>query len=908
MNLFRRLSLWSFLSYAALCCALLFVCSKNPPLDPAETGGDAFTLLVGVQAEPVSLAPGGSAIIRALVLDQDNRPVADVSVAFSATVGSLAPAVAVTNDSGFATVLFTAPQRRGQAVISARYGGNTLSATVDVRDATPQSITITPDATALLADGLSTTVVRSEWRNDAGEPIRGLPIQFETTMGSIGAAAVTDSSGRAEATFTSEARATDGIAQVVARSDSASATTQILLKGVDFQLTANPSNIIADGRTTSSIIIVLKERTSTIAISNADIRLGASLGTIPNTVTTNSSGVATATLTSSTQTGLATVTAIYGNAMVDTVQVMFGESVPTYLNVSADPRAILADNQSTSTLTASVTDAQNNPVSDGTIVNFEIIDGSGSIESQKTTRNGIATSVLTSGTRPDTAIIVVRVNQLTDTTSVRFVVGEAASLTLAADSTSLPADGITSTAVTAYVRDIAGNPVADGTRVSFSTDIGDITESAQTAAGNATAQFSSSETGIATIQAVVGAVSGQLNIQLRPGPANSILLDFDPNSLGVKDSGRNQTVTVTATVVDSKNNPVIDGTQVRFSIFASPGGGETLSSTEPIPTVNGQAQVSLNSGTKSGTVRIMAQVVNSDGTPIVPEVRAVSTEILIFAGPPYIEDVNDARTSHLSVGVNPLNVAGWDVVNNTAVVTAVVGDKFNNPVPAGTAVYFTTTGGVISTFRGFTDEEGIATVTIHTGNPLPDITRFYNTFFDPNEAHPDWSLATNIIPGPIPDFDLSEVVNSLGGLGENDGIARIIATSEGVDANGNSARAWAVAELVFSGAISTFTVATSATDLAPGESAVISFTIYDVNGNPIVPGSEITVRSNGGALSWTTLITSDPGQTHYQVTVTNNIDPSDPNARAFSTPVTINVKSENGNTVQSSDVINFNLN
>jgi len=327
-----------------------------------------------------------------------------------------------------------------------------------------------------------------------------------------------------------------------------------------------------------------------------------------------------------------------------------------------------------------------------------------------------------------------------------------------------------------------------------------------------------------------------------------------------------------------------------------------------VPTLNGRAQVSLNSGIRSGAVRILAQVTDENGAPIIPEVRAVSTEIIIFAGPPFIEDVNDPGTSHLSVGVEPLNVYGWNVVNNTATVVVVVGDKFNNPVPSGTAVYFTTTSGVVSTFQGFTDEEGVATVTIHTGQPYPTITRFYNTFFDPNENHPDFNQPTNVIPGPIPDFEGSEILNSIGDFGENDGVTRILAVTEGVDANGRSARIWSVTNLVFSGIIFVFDVTTSDTELSPGESALIDFKIYDENGNPIVPGSEITVGASAGVLSWGSLTTGDPGVTRYQVLLTNNLDPTDPDARETATAVTITVNSENGNVIQSSETINLRLN
>ena len=249
--------------------------------------------------------------------------------------------------------------------------------------------------------------------------------------------------------------------------------------------------------------------------------------------------------------------------------------------------------------------------------------------------------------------------------------------------------------------------------------------------------------------------------------------------------------------------------------------------------------------------------------------------------------------------------------DNLASVTALVGDKFNNPVPAGTAVYFTTTGGVVTTW-GYTNEEGVVTVTLHTGQPYPDFTRFYNTSFvsfDPNENHPDFALPTTMIPGPIPDFEFSEVLNSVGNFGENDGVGRILAVTEGVDSNGNSARAWSVTGIVFSGLISTFEVTTSATDLLPTESATIDIKIYDVNGNPIVAGSEIIASASGGALSWNTaLITGDPGVTRYQLTITNNLDPTDADAKEITTPVTISVTSQNGNAVKSSPGIYLRLN
>lgn len=889
-------------------CLGLWQCSQKPPLDPSQSSEQQFKILVAVQSSPETVQPGGSAVIEALILDQDSQPVAGDTVRFSTNAGTVSPTVSTTNDSGVARTMLTAPQQTGSATITAQSNASTRSVTVLIESTTPQSGNLVADEPSLLADGISSTRLTSVWRTEDGEAIRGAAVTFETSLGSIMSPVFTDSFGVAETELVSAALRQDGLANITARTGSLEESIQVLFRGVQLTLSASPQNIIADGRSTSEIRVVLKEVTSTVAIAGASLTFGTNLGTIPNSGTTNSSGVEEVNLTSDSQTGIASVTAVFGNSFTESVQVNMTESLPTFLNVSASPSVIPADNQSTAAIKAVVSDQDNNPVSDGTEVHFEILSGSGTIESNKSTENGVAFSNLTSSTQPDTVTIVARVDQLTDTTTVRYVVGAAANLTVTADSSSLPADGTTSTRVVAHVFDESGNAVSDGTLVSFSADIGDITPNAQTVAGRAEAQFSSSVTGTATIVASVGAVSAVTTVQLLPGPPNSVLLSFDPNTMGVKDSGRNQTITVTATVLDSKNNSVVDGTPIAFSIYAGPSGGEVLSSTNPIPTLNGRAQVALNSGIRSGSVRILAQVTDDAGVPIMPAVRAISTEIIIFGGPPFIEDVNDRRTSHLTVGASPVNIRGWDVVNNTATVVVVVGDKFNNPVPSGTAVFFTTTGGVISTHTGFTDENGVATVTIRTGQPAPDVLGYYDTFFDPNENHPDFSLPTNVIPGPIPDFEGSQVVNTLGNPGENDGIARILATTEGVDPNGTTARAWSVTNVVFSGGISFFDIQVSDTLLSPGESATITFDIYDVNGNPMVAGSEISLTASAGELSWTSLTTDDPGITRYVVLLTNDLDPSDPEAQETSTPVTVSVVSENGSPTKSSQTIDLLLN
>ena len=891
--------------------SLLVTCAKKLPTPSTLTDtSEAELHLANVTIDPaVVVAGGGKTEVRVNIQDKNNKGVVGISVHFSTDMGSIT-AVDSTDSNGVAQAEFTSGNQAGTATVSVKFGSNqTNTVQIKIVDSLSKSIYAKASKESILSDGIDSTQIIVYLYDSEGKPAKNQAVSFSTTAGHFKSVqSKTDSSGRAKAVLLGHASQADSIAQVQINSGENAAKLSIHLKGILFSVEAIPEVIVADGSSTSGIRVHIKESSTQIAVPNARVFFGTDLGTIPNSEKTDASGVCRVELTSSNKTGEATVTARYGNLFVDTVRVTFVESTPAFMTLSADPSVIVADNQSQSTIKATISDINNNPVPDGTPVEFQIVKGSGSIEKRKSTKNGTVVSKLTSSTHPDTVLVEVSAGSIKDTIRVRYVVGSVSRIDVRADSSAIPADGVTATTVRAYVYDKAGNPAPDGTTVYFSASLGDITKKGLTQNGVAEARLASSVTGVAIIKANVGSVSGETTVQLRPGPPTSIILTFDPTSVGIKDSGRNQTTSIRAIVKDSKNNPAMDGTYVSFSIESGPGGGERLSSTDAIPTVNGTAEVSFLSGIRSGAARIRAEITDAAGHPVSPPVRSISTELIIYAGPPFIENVNDPETSHLSVGVEPVNVYGWHVVNNMVKVVAVVGDRYNNPVPTGTAVYFTTTGGVISTYTGYTNAEGVATVTLHTGQPYPTVTRFYQTFFDPNLGQPEFTKPDGIIPGPIPDFEGSQVMNSVGSMGENDGIARILAVTEGVTSSGQKARVWSVTSVVFSGAIAHFGLSVSDTSLSPGQSATIDIEIYDENGNPIVGGSTLTAEASAGALSWTSWVTSDPGVTTYQLKLTNNLDPGNPDAKPTATPVTIKVESQNGNVMKSTIPIQLNLN
>ncbi|MCA9730959.1 Ig-like domain-containing protein [candidate division KSB1 bacterium] len=898
------------LTLIAVILAVISGCKSDSPTDPGgenPVSGNA-TILTSLTATPNTIGVGGSARIAAIVVDENATPLAGKIVSFSTNGGEITP-YDTTNAIGVAEAIYRGPSEVGVFRVYARLGEQVDSISVTIDSQIMQNLQVIPENGRILANGFSTDLLTiSVWDTDQN-PIANARVALQSNAGSLPPFVTTNGAGTAVAALRSQASKTDIAATIRATIGEIEAVSLVIFSGVSFSVEANPAAIIADGgNSTSQVRAILKETTSKIAVPEAEIKFGADLGTIPNAMETNTSGVAEVDLKSAIQTGNSMVIASYGEFIRDTVYVFMGQSIPAFLTLTTSTTELVADARSTAQLKAVVTDDAANPVPDGTLVQFALVEGSGTLETQRTTKNGVALSTLTSSRTPGTVRIAASVAGLSDTVTIQYTVGEAATILMSADSTSLPADGRTTTAIHASVTDAVGNPLPDGTIIRFMASFGDITATAETQNGIAHASFSAKETGMAEITASIGTITRTITIRLRPGSPNSILLTYDPTSLGVKDSGRNTTLTVTADVRDVQNNPVLDGSQVRFQIYASPGGGEFLSTLEPVPTINGLAHVSLNSGIRSGTVRIKAEVVDHSNVPLNPPIQAISTDVIIFAGPPYIATVNDRSTSRLSTGPDPVNIYGWHVVNNTTTIVAVIGDKYNNPVPEGTAVYFTTSGGIISTHTGYTNEEGVASVTLHSAQPYPTVPRFYETFTDPNSGHMDFSLPSDSIPGPIPDLEFGVIDNGYDNTSQNNGIARVLAVTEGVDANGNSAKVWGVTSVIFSGEIETFYTEVSDTVLSPAESAIITIYVYDMNGNPIVPGSTITLNAEAGKLSWSEFKTGDPGKTLYQAALVNNLDPTDPDAKEATISIGVRVESENGTVVTSTVPIQLKLN
>jgi len=320
--------------------------------------------------------------------------------------------------------------------------------------------------------------------------------------------------------------------------------------------------------------------------------------------------------------------------------------------------------------------------------------------------------------------------------------------------------------------------------------------------------------------------------------ASIYLFSQSQEFIGVKESGSNESALIVFEIRDSsgvvigENNPVV----VSFRFGSTPGGGEYLYPSTAKSNALGKVSVSLNTGTKAGVSQIIAEAV-VDGKPI----SSKPINITIHSGFP---DIN-----HFSIGANQVNYPYYNVIGGKAKVSVLVGDKYSNPVREGTAVYFRTDAGVIGG-HALTDKQGVATVSLLSGDPLPN---------DPNDGAGFFYVYASTI-----NEDEQEITTK----------NRILFSAHSV-----------------------VTLSPKSFTIDNGGSQHFTYTVMDVNGNPIAPGNSITVSvETGGDASASGDINirmpdTQSGNTNYSFTV-NDAKADEVNPSAIT--VTVNVSGPNG--------------
>jgi hypothetical protein len=167
-------------------------------------------------------------------------------------------------------------------------------------------------------------------------------------------------------------------------------------------------------------------------------------------------------------------------------------------------------------------------------------------------------------------------------------------------------------------------------------------------------------------------------------PVSIFLSSISSTTIGVKESGSPETTQLSFVVQDSTGRPIDleHSVTINFRLGSGPGGGEFLSPYSVPTNSSGQAAVSLTSGTKAGTVQVIAEI--DLGSEMI---TSIPVAIAIHGGLP--------DYTHFSIAPVLVNFPGYNIFGVKDQIVAFVGDKYANPVRPETAVYFTTTGGII---------------------------------------------------------------------------------------------------------------------------------------------------------------------------------------------------------------------
>ncbi|MCU0454155.1 MAG: Ig-like domain-containing protein [Bacteroidetes bacterium] len=328
-----------------------------------------------------------------------------------------------------------------------------------------------------------------------------------------------------------------------------------------------------------------------------------------------------------------------------------------------------------------------------------------------------------------------------------------------------------------------------------------------------------------------GSTSGQ--------PASIVLVGTDVNSISIRGTGVNESALLTFEVRDSLGNPVLGGSGpiVRFSLLGAPGGGEYLyPDSGRVSGTSGRVSTRLNSGTRPGVIQVVATTRNDS-------VLSSPARVTIASGPPYGPNASISRKD--------ANLPGLLYDNERTTISVLLGDRYQNPVPAGTAVYFTTTGGIIQP-TAYTDADGGASVELITANPRPagGVAIIYARTIGDTAAR----RADSLIQLQIP--------------------------------------------VVFSG--TTLIIAPTAAFAVPDSGSYsFAYQVQDANGNPLVAGTTIKVSLSGpgaseleaqGDVDVTMRDTDDPTKTDFNATIVDKTR----GGTGGSFTVTIEVKGRNG--------------
>ena len=535
--------------------------------------------------------------VKATVTDARGTPLPDQVVNFSADNGATIAASGTTNGAGTITMSLTSLVA-GDVTVTASINGSSRSVNVTfVADTNSAQLTVTADTgEAAAANGTATRTVTATLTDGNSNPLQNQAVSFTVDGGPA-------FSGEASGTTGNDGTVTVALTSTVAGSFTVSGTaTDLSLSGsaeVAFTADASTARLIietssdtktANGTATHPVTLKVEDARGnpltsvhnvTLSVP-ADGPLFSSNNAATLSTSTDSNGELEVSLTSLVA-GTFTVSARLGSSAAVSAQVTFAADINSaQMTVTADTgEAAAANGRATRTVTATLTDAGDNPLQNQA-VSFTVNGGPAfSGEASGTTDdNGTVTVTLTSTVAGSFTVSGVATDlSLSGSAEVAFTAdASTARLIIETSSDTKTANGTDTHPVTLKVEDAQGNPLTSVHNVTLSVPADGPLFSSNSAATLSTSTDGNGELEVPLTSAVAGtfAVSARLgtgtavSAQVRfAADISTARLTVAADSEETAAANGTATRTVTATLTDAGGNP-LQNQAVSFTVNGGP--------------------------------------------------------------------------------------------------------------------------------------------------------------------------------------------------------------------------------------------------------------------------------------------------------------------------------------------------
>ncbi len=629
-------------------------------------GDTAAAKIIELTPVPDSIIAGtpqnsSGSVITATVVDNNGFPVKGVTVNFTSRTNSAEMTnggQAVTNEQGKATVTYTNTRssiesgaRPDTVEASLENGSSTLSTSINVNaDASTAHLTLLQALFDTVSAGDTTNLyieVKDNYGN--GVPQQEVTLRVSPSEGvtpSNNAIYTTNHDGNFYASFTATKAGVYQVTATLENGDSMQQTVTYVpnVANAEITLAASKDPVIADNNDLTTLTATVAD-TEGNAIANTEVTF-----TLPEDVKANftlsdggkaitdAEGKAKVTL-KGTKAGAHTVTASMTGGKNEQLVVNFiADTLSAQVNLNVTEDNFIANNVGMTTLQATVTDGNGNPLANEAVTFTLPADVSASFTlgqggSAITDINGKA-EVTLSGTKSGTYPVTVSVNNygVSDTKQVTLI-ADAGTATLAS-LTSVYSFVVSTTegaTMTASVTDANGNPV-EGIKVNFrGTSVTLSSTSVETDdQGFAEILVTSTEVGLKTVSASLAdkpteVISRLLNAKADINSATITSLEIPEGQLMVA-----QDVAVKAHVNDQFGNPILNES-VTFS--AEPPEHMTISQNIVSTDTHGIAEVSMTPE-RNGSYMVKASLAN--GASLEKQLEAIDEKLTLTASSPLI--------------------------------------------------------------------------------------------------------------------------------------------------------------------------------------------------------------------------------------------------------------------------------